>query len=109
WNGLADQDGGLAFKRRLRGITESHRIDATQIRSTDCPKLDGREGELAEVYSQPATFVSKDREIRINGPIGLANAVTEIGSKGLDISRYKGLGEMQAEQRWEHTPRPHAR
>jgi DNA gyrase subunit B len=109
WNGLADQDGGLAFKRRLRGITESHRIDATQIRSTDCHKLDGMKAELAEIYSQPATFVSKDREIRINGPIGLANAVTEIGSKGLDISRYKGLGEMQAEQLWKTTLDPNAR
>jgi len=109
WNGLADQDGGLAFKRRLRGITESHRIDATLIRSTDCHRLDAMKAELAEAYSQPAMFVSKDREIRINGPIGLANAVTEIGSKGLDISRYKGLGEMQAEQLWKTTLDPNAR
>ena len=29
WTGVADQDGGLGFKRRLRGITESHTIDAT--------------------------------------------------------------------------------
>ncbi len=109
WTGLADQDGGLAFKRRLRGITESHTIDATLIRSTDSHRLDGMKADLAEIYSQPAIFVSKDREIRINGPMGLAKAVMDIGGKGLDIQRYKGLGEMQAEQLWKTTLDPNAR
>ncbi len=109
WTGLADQDGGLAFKRRVRGISESHTIDATLIRSAECHRLEGMKAELAESYAKPASFLAKDREIRISGPIGLAKAVMEIGGKGLDMQRYKGLGEMQAEQLWKTTLDPSAR
>ena len=45
----------------------------------------------------------KDEETPIHGPVGLFEAVTAAGRKGLSLQRYKGLGEMNAEQLWETT------
>ena len=109
WTGLVDQDGGLAFQRRLRGVNNRHLIDAALIRSAESHRLDQLKGELAEIYGQPAKLVLKDREIQIAGPMGLVDAVTEAGKKGVNVNRYKGLGEMNPEQLWETTLDPQVR
>jgi DNA gyrase subunit B len=45
----------------------------------------------------------------ITRPSELLDAVLTLGRKGLSVQRYKGLGEMNAEQLWETTLDPQAR
>lgn len=53
--------------------------------------------------------LDKDEFIRINSIVELAQIILDLGRKGLSISRYKGLGEMNADQLWETTLDPNAR
>ena len=48
-------------------------------------------------------LINKNEEYKIFGPLNLIDKVLEIGKAGLQINRYKGLGEMNPDQLWETT------
>ena len=52
---------------------------------------------------------SKGQEQTIENSEQLIEYIDERGKKGISISRYKGLGEMNAEELWETTMNPDAR
>jgi len=109
WKGEAGADGGLVFTRRLRGVTELHILDGPLLRSAEAHRLDAMAGELQADFLASSMLVTKEREMRIDGPLSLIGRVLETGRKGIAISRYKGLGEMNADQLWETTLDPEAR
>ncbi|MEQ8299006.1 MAG: DNA topoisomerase (ATP-hydrolyzing) subunit B [Hyphomonas sp.] len=109
WEGKFE-DGGLVLQRTVRGVDEVSALPAALLASQDAVRLAERAAGLAEIYEKPAILRhEKGGDVPVNGPASLLDAVLNSGRKGLKVQRYKGLGEMNADQLWETTLDSNAR
>jgi DNA gyrase subunit B len=105
WSVDVGADGDLVAKVTDRGVTDVLIVDRAFVASAEARKLHALAGEQAEAWRAGPRLDGA----AMQRPSALLDAVLEAGRKGLTVQRYKGLGEMNAEQLWETTLDPAAR
>ena len=102
------ENSSLVIKYLHRGIEKKYIIDNDFLVTPEAKSLNELRKVLMENFGllkNGSAGILKSGEVhyKINGPVDLIEKVVDIGKQGLQINRYKGLGEMNPDQLWETT------
>ncbi|GAN80821.1 DNA topoisomerase (ATP-hydrolyzing) subunit B [Acidocella aminolytica] len=107
---VTSNEEGVKIGRTVRGVAEHYTLEAVVLRTAEARYLAERAERMAELFTQGATLAIDGGLAKpVHGPAAMWDALLAHGRKGLVISRFKGLGEMNPEELWATTLDPQAR
>ena len=99
----------LEISRTLRGVKNLYLLEHNTLLKKEASLLNSLGKEMLEIFEKEVFFTKKEKSFKLHSPSEFLNLILKQGEKGLSLQRYKGLGEMNADQLWETTLDPDSR
>ena len=109
WDYEAEYITELKITKTHKGVKSEFIINQKLFTKPEATELAKYQQEVENIFVNSVSFEKKEDKYDVKTPIELMNIINQVGQKGISIQRFKGLGEMNAEQLWETTLNPENR
>jgi len=99
----------IVYSFKDNGRTINTIIDFDFLNSPDFAEIKNLKESIQAVSEPPYCLKEDGKEISLNSLNEVSDFILNRGKKGMNIQRYKGLGEMNPDQLWDTTMNPETR
>ncbi|QKX02676.1 DNA topoisomerase (ATP-hydrolyzing) subunit B [Wolbachia endosymbiont of Litomosoides sigmodontis] len=106
---VKNEEGEVHISKLFQGLADKYVFPLNMLDSKEIRNILSFLDDVIDLFNGDSFLKSQETEIKIKSPSALAKIVMDYGKKGLTLQRFKGLGEMNADQLWDTTLNPETR